>query len=377
MGSTYDAIIIGAGAIGLGIGWRASQLGLSVLVVDRAAAGRGASWVAAGMLAPITEANFGEDDLLRLNLESARRYPGFLDELSDASGRPVATTTRGTLSVALDRDQMEALDRLWAFRRSMGLPVERLGGSACRALEPALHPSVRGGVLAAADQAVDPRDLTAALVGAVETSGGEVRTGAEVVEVLLSDGRVAGVRTANEERISSPLVVLAAGCWSGQVRGVPERIARSIRPVKGQVLRLRSRGPYRTPIEHIVRSEEVYLVPRSSGEVVVGATEEEQGFDTSLTAGGVLELLRAANECVPGIRELELAEAAAGLRPGSPDNAPLLGRCSVEGLVLACGHHRNGILLAPVTADAIAQLLVKGEAPPEIAPFDPERFAKR
>lgn len=172
-------------------------------------------------------------------------------------------------------------------------------------------------------------------------------------------------------------MVLAAGCWSGQVRGVPEWIARSIRPVKGQVLRLRSRGPYRTPIEHIVRSEEVYLVPRSSGEVVVGATEEEQGFDTSLTAGGVLELLRAANECVPGIRELELAEAAAGLRPGSPDNAPLLGRCSVEGLVLACGHHRNGILLAPVTSDAIAQLLVKGEEPPEIAPFDPERFAKR
>ncbi|HWD10190.1 MAG TPA: glycine oxidase ThiO [Actinomycetota bacterium] len=376
-----DTIVIGAGAIGLGIAWRLTQRGGDVLVLDRDEPGRGASYHAAGMLAPITEAGYGEDALLRLNLASARRYPAFLDSLQAATGRRLASSAPGTLFVALDRDQLEALHRLSTFQQSLGLATTWLDGGRCRELEPALHPGVRAGILAT-EREVNPRALTAALAAAIQSGGGTIRAHAEVRRLVTGDdGDIAGVELAGGERITvgaGGRVVLAAGCWSGGIGGVPAEVAEAIRPVKGQILRLRPKAGEPTPIRHLIRSEEVYLVPRGDGELVAGATVEEQGFDQSLTGGGVYELLRAAIEAVPAVRELELVEASAGLRPGSRDNGPLIGPVrSAPGLLVASGHYRNGILLTPVTADAVVASIAGQDPPGEVRPFSPERFARR
>jgi glycine oxidase len=369
----YDSIIIGGGIIGLSIGWRASQLGLAVLVLDRDDPPQAASTVAAGMLAPVTETTFGEQALLQLNLESARRWKGFAEELSMASGVNLAGHRRGILHTALDRDQSEALSRLFEHQQELGLEVEWLSSMACRRLEPGLHPSTRAGILARADWAVDPRSVLEALRQVLRAAGGEVRHGREVSEVI--SGPEPGVRLESGEILQADNVVVAAGPWSGRIVGIPKHVAAAIRPVKGQILRLRPTDTSPVPLKHIVRSEDVYLVPRPDGEVVAGATVEEKGFDAAPTAGGVFELLRAAGELLPGIREMELVEVGVGLRPGTPDNAPLLGSIG-PGLVIATGHYRNGVLLAPVTADGIAELLAKGELPSELAGFDPWRFAK-
>lgn len=376
MKESYDAIIVGAGIIGLSIGWRARQLGLSVLIVDRDRAAGAASHIAAGMLAPITEVEFAEERLLPLNLESGRRYPAFLAELSEASETPVSLFGAGTMLVALDRDQREALRRLYEFLQSLSLEVEWLGYSESRGRESSLHPSASTAIFAEADKGVDPREVTSALITALGKAGGDVREHSEVVAILHPNGRATGVRLAAGEEIAAGRVVLAAGCWSGLIEGVPREVSDTVRPVKGQIVRLRPRPEEPPILEHVIRTEEVYIVPRSTGEVVIGATVEEQGFDTTVTAGGVFELLRAADEAVPGIRELELFEASAGLRPGSRDNAPLLGPTSIDGLIAATGHYRNGILLAPVTGDSIATLLAKDEVPEEIVPFSPERFVR-
>jgi glycine oxidase len=367
----YDAIVIGAGIIGLSIGWKTAQLGLSVLVLDRNEKPRGASWVAAGMLAPVTEANFGEDALLRLNIESAHRWPGFATELAEISGMDLLNNHPGTLHVAVDRDQAEALRRLYEYQIQLGLDVEWLGPAELRGLEPALHPGVRSGVRARGDSAVDPRKVLQALAEAFRAAGGDLRLGEDVVEIDVREGPM--VILAGGGSFAAGIIVVAAGCWSPSIKGMPEGLGKAVRPVKGQILRLRPRssGPL---IRHTIRTEEVYLVPRPGGETVVGATVEELGFDSAPTAGAVLELLQAADEVVPGIREMELAEVSVGLRPGSPDNAPLIGSTSVPGVVLATGHYRNGILLAPVTADAIAHLIAKGEAPSHMSDFQPSRF---
>jgi glycine oxidase len=381
-----DTIVVGGGAIGLAIAWRIAQQGRQVTVLERGDPGSGASFHAAGMLAPITEATWGEDALLQLNLASARAYPAFLAELEAATGSRLRSAAPGTLFVALDRDQLEALGRLAGLQASLGLETRWLGADACREREPALHPSVRAGVLAP-EQEVDPRALTAALARAVGAAGGSLRPGAEVVRLLAQPAPasepapggapITGVELAGGEQIRlapGGCVVLAAGCWSGEVAGVPPSIAAAVRPVKGQILRLRPGPGEGAPIRHLIRTEEVYLVPRASGEVVVGATVEERGFDRALTGGGVYELLRAAIWAVPAVRELELAEASAGLRPGTPDNGPLIGQAA-PGLLVATGHFRNGILLAPVTAEAIAAAVAGGEPPPAAAPFRPDRFA--
>lgn len=377
MDSKYDAVIVGAGIIGLAVGWRSRERGLKVIVVDRGPAGGEASSVAAGMLAPITESTFGEESLLALALQSAARYPRFLADLAEASGLRIDPWVKGTIYVALDRDRVEALERLFGYQRSLGLEVEWVGHTQLRNLEPALHPSAQAGIVATTDKSVGPRRVLGALVGALRGAGGVLKEHSEVAEVLVNGGRTEGVRLSDGEVLAADQVVIAAGCWSGRLPGVPPEIANSVRPVKGQILRLRQRqrDPGNPILQHNVRTEEVYLVPRESGEVVVGGTVEEQGFDVTVTAGAVLEMLRSADEVVPGVREFELSEASAGLRPGSRDNAPILGQTSIAGLVAATGHFRNGILLAPITADCIANLLDTGEVPQEIVPFSPQRFA--
>ncbi|MEV8560134.1 glycine oxidase ThiO [Streptomyces sp. NPDC051917] len=373
---TSDVLVIGGGIIGLVTAWRAAQRGLATAVVDPEPGG-GAARVAAGMLAAVTELHYGEERLLALNLESARRYPDFAAELTELTGHDLGYRRCGTLAVALDADDRAHLRDLHALQQRSGLDSEWLSGRECRRLEPMLAPGVRGGLRVDGDHQIDPRRLAAALVTACERAGVEFhRAWAERLDVVRD--RAAGVTTADRTELRAGRVVLAAGSMSGRLAGVPEALLPPVRPVKGQVLRLtvpRRYAPFLSrTVRAVVRGSQVYLVPRENGELVVGATSEELGWDTTVTAGGVYELLRDAHELVPGITELPLAETRAGLRPGSPDNAPLLGPSGLDGLLLATGHYRNGVLLTPVTGDVMAEVLASGRLPEEARPFTPQRF---
>jgi glycine oxidase len=356
---SFDAVFVGGGVIGLACAWRAAQRGAEVLVLERAERPHaGATGVAAGMLAPVGELTFGEPELLQLALESARLWARFAAELEEASGVETGYARCGALHVALDRDEAAQLRRRHDLQRQLALEAEWLGPRACRQLEPGLTPSFHGGVLAPGEGSVDPRALTLALIAALAARGAEVRARREVVAGIWEGERLAGVRYEGGEEgggeVRAEHVVLCNGAWSGATPWLPEPARPPVRPVKGEVLELRTRPGHEPPASRIVASERVYLVPRPDGRLIVGATQEEQGFDTAITAGGTLELLREAYRVLPEIAEMELFGATAGLRPGTPDNLPRVGPGAVEGLVLATGHFRNGILLAPLTADAVA-----------------------
>jgi glycine oxidase len=351
---SYDAVVVGGGIIGLSCAWRLARRGASVALLERAPEPAGASRVAAGMLAPVGELAFGEPELLKLTLAAAEAYPGFVAELEAATGASTGYARRGALHVALDRDEAAELRRVHELQRTLGLGAEWLPPRRCRQLEPGLTPSFNGGVHAPDEAMVDPRALTGALRAALAAEGSvELLFGAEVVAALRDGDRIAGVRTATGAELRAATTVLACGAWSGQAEWLPEAARPPIRPVKGQILELRSRDGA-APCERIVSSERVYLVPRPDGRLIVGATVEERGFDTAVTAGRVHELLREAYRLLPDVAEMELVEAAASLRPGTPDNLPLTGSSPVEGLLWATGHYRNGILLAPLAAEAIA-----------------------
>ncbi|MFF2813319.1 glycine oxidase ThiO [Streptomyces sp. NPDC058000] len=375
-----DVLVIGGGIIGLVTAWRAAGRGLRVAVADPAPGG-GAAAVAAGMLAAVTELHYGEETLLGLNLASARRYPRFTEELEEASGQRIGYRRCGTLAVALDADDRAHLRELHALQVRSGLDSQWLTGRECRRLEPMLAPGVRGGLRVDGDHQVDPRRLTSALLAACERAG-VVFHRASAERLTTAGGRAAGAELADGTRLAAGQVVLAAGSHSGRLAGVPEAVRPPVRPVKGQVLRLRLPNPppggqafLSRTVRAVVRGNPVYLVPRESGELVLGATSDELGWDTTVTAGGVYELLRDAHELVPGITELPLTESRAGLRPGSPDNAPLLGPTELPGLHLATGHFRNGVLLTPVTGDVMAEVLATGTVPEEARPFSPARFS--
>jgi glycine oxidase len=399
---SFDAIFVGGGVIGLSCAWLAARRGARVAVLEKGEPPAGATNVAAGMLAPVGELTFGEPELLKLTLASARLYPEFVAELEEATGETTGYRRQGALHIALDRDEAAQLRRVHDLQRSLELEAEWLPPRCCRELEPGLTPSFNGGVFAAGEASVDPRRLTRALLSALAAEGAVVGTGCEVVGGVFEGDRLRGVhvRTKGDGSASArgwlaigaeashgwlrngvaeiggallaETVVLCTGAWSGQTEWLPEPARPPVRPVKGQVLELRARddGP---PCQRIIASERVYLVPRPDGRLVVGATSEEQGFDTTVLAGGVHELLREAYRLLPDVAEMELLGAIAGLRPGTPDNLPLIGPGAIEGLLLATGHYRNGILLAPLTAEWIAADLA-GEARPHSA-ADPFRLS--
>lgn len=368
-----DVAVAGGGLIGLAVAWRAAQRGLSVTVVDDAP-GSGASAAAAGMLAPVTEAAYGEEALLRLCQASLQRYGAFAAELEAASGLPVGLRTAGTLVVGFDADDVAALDALHAYQLELGLDAERLTPRATRQREPSLTPRVRGGLAVAGDHSVEGRALHAALTAAAAAAG--VRVVADrVAAVRVAGGRATGLQLAGGSTVDAGTVVLALGAESARLPGVPPL---PVRPVKGQILRLAgAEGLLSGTVRALVRGRQVYLVPYGDGGLIVGATVEDRGFDRTVTVGGVHDLLHDAIEVVPGVTELELVETLARWRPGTADNAPLLGPSALPGLVLATGHHRNGVLLTPVTADVVAELLVTGELPDLAVPFTAERFAHR
>ena len=390
-----DVIVVGGGVIGTAIAWRAARTGRSVTLVDPGGDDPGAddkaSLVAAGMLGPVSESVFGEQDLLNLNLHAIDRFPGFNQELEAAAGMSTGLRTEGTIAVAYDNGDLAALDRLTDFRHSIGLKAERLDARQCRRLEPFLAPSTRGGVLATGDLSVDNRRYLAALRAAAAAAGVKTVTGTVTkaldgqVSVALPGKAQTGKAQTLEMTLTAPHVVIAAGHATRFLDGVPEEIRAAIRPVKGQILRLRHPGAIPHIITHTVRAlvqgHDLYFVPRQDGELVVGATQEERD-DRDVTAGAVHDLLRDASTAVPAVSELIFAEASAGLRPGTSDNGPILGSVTSTGTgtggdgsrIIAAGHFRNGIMLSAVTADAVAALL-EGDRPHQAwAPFHPGRF---
>jgi glycine oxidase len=360
--------IAGGGVIGLSIAWRAAQRGFEVTVADPAP-GAGASHAAAGMLTPVSEAAYTEKELFALGAASLQRYPDFAAELTAATGLPTGFGVTGTLQVGYDRDDLAVIDELRVLQDSLGVPGQRLTGRECRRLEPMLDPSVCGGLLVAEDGSIDPRRLVRALLAAAETAG--VRVIRQPVTTI--EGRTA--RLGDGTVAEADWVVLAAGWNTVHIEGLPPNAVPPVRPVKGQIVRLRAPAGFLSrSVRGVVRGSAVYLVPRPDGELVVGATQEELGVDTRVTAGGLWELLRDARTLVPGITELEFTEAVARLRPGTPDNGPVLGPCAADGLVLATGHFRNGVLLTPITADVIVDYLQTGRWPEVAAHFTLERF---
>lgn len=367
--------IIGGGVIGLAIGWRLATAGTEVVIFERSEPGRGASWAAAGMLAADLEAERGEARLHALNSESVRRWPEFAAELEAAAGFDVELRREGTLALALTADEAEHLRHQREFQRGLGIELEWLGGPELRRREPRLAPGIAAAAFSPRDLQVNNRRLVAALDTAFRRAGGRLQRQTEVSAVALEHGRAAGVIVGGT-RYEADVVVLAAGAWSRQIDGIPLEALPPVRPIKGQMLSLRM-DPDAPLIRHVIWAPGVYLVPRRHGSLIVGATVEERGFERALTAGGMLTLLHAAWRVLPDIAELPIEESWTGFRPGSPDDAPILGASPVPGLVLATGHHRNGILLTPITADEICRCVLSGETTEFIRPFGIERFTNQ
>ena len=365
-------VIIGAGVVGLGIAWRLARRA-AVTLFDRGRAGAGASHAAAGMLAACCEAEPGEEALVALGRESQARWPGFAEELERASGIDVGLRREGTLVLALTADDQAEIAHRLEFQRRLELPLEWLSAAATRAREPHLAGKIAGALFSPQDHQVDNRKLVAALRIATEAAGATINEHRPVKDIFVQGGRAKGVVLEDGTIAGADIVVLAAGAWSRTIGGLPPDRRPPVRPVKGQTLALRmdAAAPL---LNHVLWAPGAYLVPRRDGRLIIGGTVEERGFDETITAGGMLALLEAAWRAIPAIEELPVEEIWVGHRPGSRDDAPILGRGPLEGLFYATGHHRNGILLAPVTADAMARLILDDVVAPAIKPFGLERF---
>lgn len=374
-----NVIIIGGGVMGLGIGWQLAKAGLSVSLFERDHVGRAASWAAAGMLAPFSEAHTEEPELLALGCESLALYPKWVEALQVDSGTSIGYRVDGTLIVGIEQDDTDQLQHLYKAQQLLGLDIQWLTGRKARDMEPSLSPRVSCAIHCKTDYQVDNRLMVKALKHVYQRCGGKLYEKCSVKSIEIEDRVATGIHTESEYH-DADIIILAAGCWSTKIAGIPDNIRPPVRPVKGQMLALQMEsGIELNTVIRTIRARyptSVYLVPRVDGRLIVGATSEEMGFDTRLTVGGMFELLRGAWEVVPGVYELPIVETWTGLRPGSRDNAPILGPTPIEHLIYATGHYRNGILLTPITAYAITELILTGETPSTIKPFKIDRFLK-
>jgi glycine oxidase len=362
-------VVIGGGVIGCAIARRAARGGLSVLVLERGACGAEASHAAAGMLSPLAEAN-EPGPFLELLLAAREIYPGFAAAISEETGADVGYGDAGTLFLSLRAEDDAELEHRFGWQRAAGLCVQRLTAGETREMEPAVSPAVRFGLRFPGDHQVDNRALAAALPVAAERAGARVRCGAEVVALLLGGGRAAGVELADGTRIAAGAVVVAGGSWAGQLRGLPRPVP--VEPVHGQLLAIDTTPPL---FRHVVDSPRCYLVPRACGRVIAGATVERVGYRKAVTPWGIRRLLEGAVEIAPALEHAPLAETWSGLRPGTPDGLPILGRDPhVPNLLYATGHFRNGILLTPLTGEAIGAMLLGEEPEWELGAYAIERF---
>ena len=367
-------IIVGGGVIGLSIAWRLARENTrdEILLLDANRAGEGTSRVSAGMIAPIAEAGFEDPHFIKFARLSRERYRAFVSEVSRDADMPVVLGEEGSIIVAIHRDDVEAMRRVYEHRRHAELPVEWLTGTEAREMEPTLTPRVSAAMWIAYDGQVNPRALLPALVRACNRRGVEVRESARVQRIVINDETVAGVEL-DGETIPAGTVVLCAGAWSGTIDGMPADVVPQVRPIRGQILRLTRTTDF--AMKHVVRGPRAYLLPKDDGTVVVGATQEEAGFDATPTAGGIKTILENAWEMVPSIYDLPIERVEVGLRPGTRDHLPLVGATRIHGLIMATGHFRHGILFAPTTADAVCRGILTGDFGEDVAAFAPDRFA--
>jgi glycine oxidase len=371
-----DAVVVGAGVIGCAIAWRLGQAGMRVVVVDRGRVGAEASHAAGGMLAPLAEAE-RRDDFFNLAVAGLAIYADFARELKSTSGIDVEYRDEGTLYLALTDEDEEEIDRRWRWQCETGLNVKRLSAGCALKLEPALNKSLRLAMKFPGDHQVDNRRLTTALQTAARNAGVEFLTHTEARELLTESvagrRRIIGVATARGE-IQADTVVIAAGSWASLLR-CDESRRFEIEPVRGQMVAVEMPAP---AARHVIYSRRGYLVPRLSGYLIAGSTTEHAGYDKRVTAGGVASIIKSAIEIMPCVADQAVIETWAGLRPRAPDDLPILGADPrVEGLIYATGHYRNGILLTPITAQAISELIIKGESRVNLVPFSVARFADR
>lgn len=368
-----DVVVVGAGLIGLSCAWRLAQAGLSVTVIERDTVGVGASLAATGMLAPAAEHEPGSDPLLPLALESLARWPGFRDELQAASGISIDYREEGTLVVAIGRDEVDRLRFRHDLQIRSGLSARWLPGSEVRALEPTLRPSVTAGLFCPDDHQVDPRLVMAGLTRANQAAGVTIVEQCAVEALDWVGDRVCGAATSRGH-ISAATLILATGSWSGDASLLPSELALPVRPLRGQSLALKTTT--RTGnLSHMVWTEQVHMAPKADGHLIIGATVEDCGFVPGVTAGGLYALLEGARRVLPGIEEMEVEAVWSGFRPTSDDDAPIIDTLA-PGLVVATGHHRNGYLLAPATADCVAELVTTGALPDIASSFGLARFQR-
>ena len=367
--SSPDVVVVGGGVIGCSIARELARAGARTTVVERDEPGAHASWAAAGMLSPQAECSRPGPflDLLR---EARSLFPALARELREETGIDVGYREVGTLLVALTGEDEREIEARCAWQAGSGLPVERLDGAEARRLEPALSPAVRWALRFPDDHQVENRQLARALWHSAARAGAAFRTGQEAVALLARGGRVEGVQLAGGERVPADRVVLAAGAWAGRLAGLPRSLP--VAPVHGQILAVHTSPPL---LEHVVDSPRCYLVPRLDGRLLVGATVEETGFRKAVTPEGMLELLSGALEIAPSLARVPIVESWSGLRPGTPDDLPILGPDpGLEGLIYATGHFRNGILLAPLTGRLVSRLALGGSPSADLHAFRPDRF---
>jgi glycine oxidase len=371
----FDAAIIGGGVIGCSIAWRLAQAGMRVVVIERGAVGHEASHAAGGMLAPLAEAD-AADDFFHLAVASRAMYAEFARELKEASGIDIEYRTEGTLYLSLTEEDDDELDHRWQWQHAAGLNVKRLNADCVRKLEPLVNERLRWALKFPDDHQVNNRQLTIALHSAAQKAGVEFRTQLAADRILTENQQAIGVSTDRGE-IRSKVIIVAAGSWSGLLKEDGGNLLPAFRvePVRGQMISVEMPQPQ---ISHVIYSQRSYLIPRLGGFLIAGSTSERVGYDKRVTAGGVASIIERASEVLPCFGEAAIQETWAGLRPGSPDDLPILGvDPRISGLIYATGHYRNGILLTPVTAKAISELVLKGESSVNLSPFSVERFARR
>ena len=366
-------IIIGGGIIGLSTGWQLAKKGIEVEILEKGSAGRSASWAAAGMLAPQAEMGFEDIDLFYLCRKSLELYPKFLEELYNDSGIKIELERTGCILPAFDRDDAERIRRLYDFREKIGMPVVWLSGSEAREVEPFLSPRCTGAVWIEDDAQVNNRLMLDALKIAFVNCGGKLYEDHEVEKINITNGRIDGVNI-HGINIKADSVIVAGGAWSKQIPGIPKNLLPPVRPVKGQIINLRLNDSCR--ITKVVRAPDVYLLPKSDGRLILGASVEEMGYDVTPTAGEIFRLLERGWEAVPSIYDLPIESIDVGLRPGSRDHMPIIGDSDIDGLFFATGHYRNGILLTPVTAFELSRWISSGSSSETLNGFGISRFYK-
>jgi len=372
--SEDKTMIIGGGIVGLSIGWQLTRKGRNVEIYDKGEAGKGAAWVSAGMLAPQAEMGFEEIELFKLCRHSLELYPEYLSILKDDSGIDVQLDRSGSLMTGFNRDDSERLRRLYEFRDKVGLPVKWITGTEAREIEPLLSPKCTNAIWIPEDAQIDNLELLRALKKAFNNCGGTLIENSKIDEIIINNSKIKGIGV-NGDKVDCENLVVSAGAWSRLIPGIPDNILPPVRPVKGQIITLEMNDECN--INPAIRGQDVYLVPKSDGRLLVGASNEDLGFDTEPTAGEIFRLLERGWETIPAIYDLHIKSIDVGLRPGSRDHNPILGKTFIDGMYFATGHYRNGVLLAPITGISLCELIINGSTFDEINFFNISRFEKR